>query len=98
MVLSPERHAPRAPNCAMDSDTSLAPLRAPLSARHCERSTGVVTPDKFVAEHSGGPPREWFDEDFATALVGRTLLVGITQKDHAGKVIRRYQVFGVVSE
>ena len=44
-----------------------------------------------------GPPREWFDDDFATALVGRTLLVGITQKDHTGKVIRRYQVFGVVS-
>ena len=51
-----------------------------------------------MTDGDDGPPREWFDEEFASALVGRTLLVGITQKDHTGKVIRRYQVFGVVSE
>jgi len=43
-------------------------------------------------------PDARFDEGFAAQLVGRTLLVGITENDHNGRLIRRHQVFGVVTK
>jgi len=43
-------------------------------------------------------PDAAFDEVFAGRLVGRTLLVGITEQDHNGKLLRRHQVFGVVTK
>jgi hypothetical protein len=43
-------------------------------------------------------PSPAFDESFATGLVGRTLLVGITEQDHTGRLLRRHQVFGVVTK
>src|SRR5262245_6853788 len=38
-----------------------------------------------------------FDDSFAESLVGRSLLVGITERDHNGILIRRHQLFGVVA-
>jgi hypothetical protein len=40
---------------------------------------------------------EYFDDDLATHLVGATLLVGIAELKHDGSLVRRYQVFGVVT-
>jgi hypothetical protein len=40
---------------------------------------------------------EFFDDDLATQLVGATLLVGLTELKHDGSLVRRRQVFGVVT-
>ena len=50
----------------------------------------------MTEEDEGIPPRESFDDGFAAALVGKSLLVGITHADHQGRVLRRSQVFGRV--
>jgi hypothetical protein len=42
-------------------------------------------------------PEEYFDEAIASRLVGHSLLIGITEEDQAGALIRRNQVFGVVT-
>lgn len=42
------------------------------------------------------PPKEFFDEEFATSLVGKTLLVGITHLNHNGEFQSRSQFFGRV--
>jgi hypothetical protein len=50
-----------------------------------------------VAADDAMPPAEHWDVERATQILGRTLLVGITEKDHDGGVLRRHQVFGVVT-
>ena len=37
-----------------------------------------------------------WDEEFASDLVGSTLLVGLTYVDHDGEFVRRQQIFGTV--
>ncbi len=44
------------------------------------------------------PPREHWDEDFAHALIGKTLMLGLTFLDDDGEVTERQQFFGVVIE
>ena len=44
------------------------------------------------------PPREHWDEDFAKALIGKTLMLGLTFLDDEGEVTERQQFFGVVIE
>ena len=44
------------------------------------------------------PPPEHWDEAFAKALIGKTLLVGLTFLDDEGEVTERQQFFGVVIE
>ena len=44
------------------------------------------------------PPPEHWDEAFAKALIGKTLLVGLTFLDEDGEITERQQVFGVVIE
>ena len=44
------------------------------------------------------PPREHWDEDFAQALIGKTLMLGLTFLDDDGEVLERQQFFGVVIE
>ncbi len=41
----------------------------------------------------GRPP---FDHDFASELVGKLVLVGITYQDRRGEVTRQEQIFGTV--
>jgi hypothetical protein len=43
-----------------------------------------------------GPPPEWFDDKLAKRLIGKTLLVGITEQNYDESLIRRTQVFGTV--
>jgi hypothetical protein len=50
-----------------------------------------------MTDEQGLPPRDFFDDKFARDLVGRTLLVGITERQHDGTLIRRRQVFGTVT-
>jgi hypothetical protein len=38
-----------------------------------------------------------WDDDFARRLVGRIVLIGITQEDHRGKVIAQHQMHGKVA-
>lgn len=44
------------------------------------------------------PPAEHWDEAFAQALIGKTLLVGLTFVDDDGEVLERQQFFGGVIE
>lgn len=44
------------------------------------------------------PPREHWDEDFARALIGKTLMLGLTFLDDDGDVVERQQFLGVVIE
>jgi hypothetical protein len=44
------------------------------------------------------PPREHWDEDFAKALIGKTLMLGLTFLNDEGDVTERQQFFGVVIE
>lgn len=41
-----------------------------------------------------GPP---WDADFAAALPGKTVLIGLTTCDHAGNVLARHQMHGIVT-
>jgi hypothetical protein len=43
------------------------------------------------------PPHNVFDDALAKNLVGKTLLIGITHRDSDGKVLRRSQIFGLVT-
>jgi hypothetical protein len=45
-------------------------------------------------KEKGEPPK--FDQDLADSYVGKTILVGITYFDHAGKEIRRDQFYGLI--
>lgn len=49
-----------------------------------------------MSEENELPPRELFDDDLAAQLVGKTLLIGVTHVDHAGRELRRSQRFGRV--
>jgi hypothetical protein len=42
------------------------------------------------------PPPEFFDDELAAKLLGRSLLIGITDETHNGELIGRRQVFGQV--
>jgi hypothetical protein len=42
------------------------------------------------------PPPEVFDEDFAKAIVGKYILVGVTHLDYDGKELRHEQFHGVI--
>lgn len=44
------------------------------------------------------PPSEHWDEALAKALIGKTLLVGLTFLDDDGEITERQQFFGVVIE
>jgi len=44
------------------------------------------------------PPPEHWDEDFAQALIGKTLMLGLTFLDDDGELLERQQFFGVVIE
>lgn len=44
------------------------------------------------------PPREHWEPVFAQALIGKTLLLGLTFLDDDGEVTERQQFFGVVIE
>jgi hypothetical protein len=44
------------------------------------------------------PPTEHWDEDFAQALIGKTLMLGLTFLDDDGELLERQQFFGVVIE
>jgi len=50
-----------------------------------------------VPEDDARQPAAFFDAGFAARLVGRSLLVGLTELDHEGALIRRRQVFGIVT-
>jgi hypothetical protein len=43
------------------------------------------------------PPHNIFDDALANDLVGKSLLVGITHTDSEGNLLRRSQVFGLVT-
>jgi len=43
------------------------------------------------------PPHNVFDDALAKDLVGKSLLIGITHTDSEGKMLRRSQIFGVVT-
>ena len=43
------------------------------------------------------PPHNIFDDALAKDLVGKSLLIGITHADSAGKMLRRSQIFGLVT-
>jgi hypothetical protein len=43
------------------------------------------------------PPHNIFDDVLANELVGKSLLVGITHTDSEGNMLRRSQVFGLVT-
>ena len=47
-----------------------------------------------MQEEDDLPPREFFDDEFAERLIGKTLLVGITHEDHNGRYLRRSQFYG----
>jgi hypothetical protein len=42
------------------------------------------------------PPRDVFDDALAKVLIGKSLLIGITNTDSEGRLIARSQIFGVV--
>lgn len=44
------------------------------------------------------PPPEHWDEDFAQALIGKTLMLGLTFLDDDGELLERQQFFGLVIE
>ena len=48
-------------------------------------------------EQSSVPPPGLFDAGLAARLLGHTLLLGITEKDHQGTFLQRRQVFGRVT-
>ena len=43
------------------------------------------------------PPHNIFDDALANDLVGKSILVGITHTDSEGNILRRSQVFGLVT-
>ena len=49
-----------------------------------------------MSEENALPPRELFDDDLAHQLVGKSLLIGVIHVDHAGRELRRSQIFGRV--
>ena len=44
------------------------------------------------------PPPEHWDADFAQALIGKTLMLGLTFLDDDGELLERQQFFGAVIE
>ncbi|MGV3510546.1 MAG: hypothetical protein ACO1OX_00945 [Novosphingobium sp.] len=57
--------------------------------------------EKLVSDHADDfddhDEEEW-DQDFASELIGQTLLVGITYVDPDGELLRRQQIFGTVTD
>jgi hypothetical protein len=43
------------------------------------------------------PPHSIFDDALAKELVGKSVLIGITHTDSEGKMLRRSQIFGLVT-
>jgi hypothetical protein len=43
------------------------------------------------------PPHNIFDDSLAKDLVGKSVLIGITHTDSEGKMLRRSQIFGLVT-
>jgi hypothetical protein len=43
------------------------------------------------------PPQNIFDQALANDLVGKSLLIGITHTDSEGKMLRRSQIFSLVT-
>jgi hypothetical protein len=43
------------------------------------------------------PPHDLFDDALAKELIGKSLLIGITNADSEGKMISRSQIFGLVT-
>lgn len=56
-----------------------------------------MTDDDSIPILTTPPPEHW-DEAFAKALIGKTVLVGLTFIDDDGEVSERQQFFGVVIE
>ncbi len=50
-----------------------------------------------MSQSSSTPPPWIFDDTIAARLVGRTLLVGITEHDHLGALLGHRQIFGTVT-
>lgn len=48
--------------------------------------------DTLPDQHNGPP----WDDAIASAIIGKTVLIGLTEEDHAGQVKARHQMYGVV--